>query len=71
MLGACTTVSGVDPNKPCVFPFAYENELHHECTLKGDNKFWCMTEESNSSQVPSKHGYCDLNCPLENGTKSK
>ena len=67
MLGACVTASGPDPNKPCIFPFKYQDQLHDECILQDDNKYWCMTETANSSDVASKYGYCDLHCPLKNG----
>ena len=67
MIDACYTSSGDDPNKPCKFPFSHNGKWHRKCTLQNDNNYWCPTEVSNSSTLPSRHGYCDLNCPRENG----
>ena len=66
-IGACNTESGPDPNKPCKFPFTYKGVSHRKCTLQNDTNYWCATETSNTNDLPSKRGYCDMNCPRENG----
>ena len=68
MIAECKTTSGPDPNKPCKFPFEYQGELHHKCTLQNDTNYWCATDTSNSSNIDARHGYCELKCPRENGT---
>ena len=67
MVGPCNTISGPDPNKPCKFPFTYQGELHRECILQNDTNFWCATDTSNASTANLQYGYCDINCPRENG----
>ena len=70
MTGLCNTVSGPDPNKPCQFPFTYQGESHLECTLQNDINFWCATETTDSGNTTLKYGYCEMNCPRENGKES-
>ena len=44
----CETVSGKDPNAPCVFPFQYQSKWHYACTDLGsryDDEYWCATNE--------------------------
>lgn len=40
----CTTVSGPDPKKPCVFPFKHKGNTFITCALSPiDDKHWCST----------------------------
>ena len=55
----CTTVSGPDPNKPCVFPFEYNGIIYHECTEVDHDQFWCHTDQD--------WGNCGTNCEKNQG----
>ena len=35
----CTTISGPDPDKQCVFPFKYKNKTFHHCTTEDNESF--------------------------------
>ena len=68
----CKTVSGKDPNVPCVFPFEAYGELHYSCTIKGDNyanEYWCATNEEWMSK--NNYGTCDPSCPNEMNMECK
>ena len=52
-------------NKPCIFPFTYENQTFHDCTTFNDTEPWCSTKtynESNQHFGDGYFGYCDSNC---------
>merc|ERR1712080_769270 len=66
---ACTTVSGPDPGKSCVFPFKFRGITYFSCTTSGNNpgntKAWCSTKLDNSGiHVGSEGnwGDCEPRC---------
>ena len=53
---------GAEPNKPCIFPFKYNGQVHNECTDINTRKNICATE-INGRGVITKFGYCKCDCP--------
>ena len=69
ILDECKTVSGPSANKPCRFPFHYQNVTYNTCTMRqaDDNKPWCSTlVDDNNNHVPGggHYGDCGPKCPL-------
>ena len=65
----CTTTSGPDSDKPCVFPFTFAKVTYNNCTTKGnepgDNKAWCSTkvdESGNHIGGQGNYGFCEQRC---------
>ena len=58
----CTTISGPNPNKPCVFPFIYKDISYSQCTTKDHNVLWCPTEVDAYGKYTYKWGNCNSNC---------
>ena len=65
------TVSGANPNKPCIFPFKYNGGTYYACTLDNahftENKPWCSTlvdNQGNHINGQGKWGSCGSNCPM-------
>ena len=59
----CKTISGPEPNKPCVFPYIDNGIKHFECTSMFDNQPWCSIEvDNNGNHVTGQWGYCDTEC---------
>ncbi|KAH0514741.1 Secretory phospholipase A2 receptor [Microtus ochrogaster] len=52
------TVKGNAHGMPCVFPFQYNQQWHHECTREGqkENLLWCAT--TSRYERDEKWGYC-------------
>jgi hypothetical protein len=50
----CTTVSGPDSNKICVFPFKHDGITYDNCTRFGNTKeqteAWCSTKVDNKGK---------------------
>ena len=66
----CTTVSGADPGKTCVFPFRFNGVLYNECTLNGnapgETEPWCSTltdSNDNHQGGQGRWGFCSSDCP--------
>ena len=39
-----TKNNGPEPNKPCLFPFKYQDKVYNECTTDGyGSTYWCAT----------------------------
>ena len=63
------TVSGADPNKPCIFPFKFDGITWNTCTNVDDPSapFWCSTkvdDEGNHIGGQGNWGNCASNCPM-------
>ncbi|XP_007656671.1 uncharacterized protein LOC100090537 [Ornithorhynchus anatinus] len=45
---ADTAMGGTDPGVPCVFPFAFEDQSYHNCTVTGEDsgRSWCATTDN-------------------------
>ncbi|XP_045415037.1 secretory phospholipase A2 receptor [Lemur catta] len=52
------TIKGNAHGMPCVFPFQYNHQWHHECTREGrdDNLLWCAT--TSRYERDEKWGFC-------------
>ncbi|XP_034510499.1 secretory phospholipase A2 receptor isoform X3 [Ailuropoda melanoleuca] len=52
------TIKGNAHGTPCMFPFQYNREWHHECTREGreDNLLWCAT--TSRYERDEKWGFC-------------
>ena len=62
-LGKCTTESGPEPGRPCVFPFIYNGVTYKECTSVDWDQPWCSTEVTdNQNHVEGKWGNCKTTC---------
>ena len=64
----CTTVTGPDENKPCIFPFQYEGVTYNTCTgISSVEKIpWCSTlvdDAGNHVSGQGKYGNCGPECP--------
>jgi len=50
----CATISGPDPNKPCIFPFKFGDITYNNCTTIGNEpgniKAWCSTKVDDSGK---------------------
>ena len=79
-VAACYTIDGPDPYKQCKFPFIYGEKVFYGCTLGVNlnlsfvdffkNPRWCSTEvDAFGNHIAGKgsYGYCNSNCPLQNG----
>ena len=73
----CTTVSGADPGKSCVFPFRFNGVVYNECTFDGnaagETEPWCSTlTDSNNDHVGGQGnwGFCSSNCGVVTSTTS-
>ena len=66
----CYTVN----QKPCVFPFRFNGESYHRCTLDQADEpgaAWCSTlvdENGNHVSGGGHYGNCGPNCPLPGRT---
>ena len=65
------TVSGADPNKPCIFPFTFNGETHYGCIWDPNDSSapaWCSTnvdDEGNHIGDQGNWGNCDgSKCPM-------
>ena len=74
----CITTGGLDPNKPCVFPWYYSRDtvpkLYTACASPdGDARKWCATELTDGKYVSGsgKWGYCNEDLPACNNIKSE
>nr|XP_023478757.1 secretory phospholipase A2 receptor isoform X2 [Equus caballus] len=52
------TIKGNAHGTPCMFPFLYNHQWHHECTREGreDNSLWCAT--TSRYERDKKWGFC-------------
>ncbi|KAL4840690.1 hypothetical protein H8958_006855 [Nasalis larvatus] len=52
------TIKGNTHGMPCVFPFQYNHQWHHECTREGreDDLLWCAT--TSRYERDEKWGFC-------------
>ncbi|XP_042804864.1 secretory phospholipase A2 receptor [Panthera leo] len=52
------TIKGNAHGTPCMFPFQYNHQWHHECTREGreDNLLWCAT--TSRYERDEKWGFC-------------
>ena len=60
----CRTIGGMEPNRPCVFPFSYKNIEYTSCTtIENDGTLWCSTEvDGNGNYIERKWGNCGPEC---------
>ena len=61
----CTTKSGPDPNKPCIFPFKWKDAWHTYC-INEVGGAWCSTSVDDSgNHIGRKNnwGHCGPECP--------
>ena len=65
----CTTTSGPDANKTCIFPFKFAHVTYNRCTTDGndpgDVKAWCSTKVDDSGKHvggEGNWGSCELKC---------
>ena len=63
----CTTISGPDPYKSCVFPFYYHGKNRKCCTTvqndPGNETAWCSTlVDDLGVHVVGKWGVCEPKC---------
>ena len=72
----CSTVSGANPNAPCIFPFKFKNVTYHQCTkadnAEGDITPWCSTLIDDSGEHigdAGNWGYCGPDCSLDASCK--
>merc|ERR1711892_978192 len=67
--GNCTTVGGLQPNYPCIFPFVnrYSNAVHYSCTTDQGFPPWCATRVNNNGKMTDYKyiGFCDQSCEVE------
>ena len=71
----CTTTSGPDPNKPCIFPFKLYGNTYECCTTAlndpGNTDAWCSTMVDNwGGHIggQGKWGTCESKCqPKDDG----
>ena len=63
---SCTTDSGKESNKTCIFPFITHGIMFNSCTLSfspDDTKAWCATEVDGSDKhILPKFGFCEPAC---------
>jgi len=64
---ACTTTSGADAGKRCVFPFTHKGVVHTACTYAGGfSKPWCSTRVDYWGRHKEEYwGNCDSTCEVE------
>jgi hypothetical protein len=64
----CTTISGPDPKKTCVFPFKHKGNTFITCALESnDDKHWCSTLVDDAGEhIAGKGnwGHCGSDCPF-------
>ena len=70
LAGKCITNGGLDPNKPCIFPWYYSHDtvpkLYTACAdPAGSGYNWCPTEVVDGTYVSGsgKWGECDVTLP--------
>ena len=58
-------MSGLVPDKECVFPFWFKNHKYEECTTVENNGVpWCSTKVNTNGHHIKKHwGICGPTCP--------
>ena len=62
----CKTNGGATPNLDCVFPFTYEGDEYHMCTMNGFISHWCATKvDTDGKFIDQEWGVCELTCPME------
>ena len=69
----CETVSGKQPNAPCVFPFKYQEKWHYACTDLGseyDDEYWCATKNDEWYLENEHYGTCSSKCPVDSNCKA-
>merc|ERR1712064_243773 len=60
----CTTSSGPETGKSCVFPFRYNGIVYSECTSVDQSAAWCATEvDAGGNYISNKYGFCPSSCP--------
>jgi len=65
-LPSCTTVSGPDTGKSCIFPFRHNGVTYKKCTSAGLDQAWCSTKvNSNGEHIGGQgfYGICPTSCP--------
>merc|ERR1712012_136652 len=61
---SCTTSSGPESGKACVFPFRYKGVVYKECATVDQSSAWCSTEvDAGGNFVDGKYGFCPSTCP--------
>ena len=67
----CTTVSGPDTGRQCVFPFIFKGITYVSCTdiLESPGREWCSTKvDSDGNHINGQgyYGYCGSDCGINN-----
>merc|ERR1712227_1126408 len=66
---SCTTSSGPESGKACVFPFRYKGVVYSECATVDQSSAWCSTEvDAGGNFVTDKYGFCPSTCPSSGST---
>merc|ERR1712079_958932 len=66
---SCTTASGPETGKACVFPFRYKGVVYKECATVDQSAAWCSTEvDAGGNFVTDKYGFCPSTCPSATST---
>merc|ERR1711879_631753 len=66
---SCTTASGPETGKACVFPFRYKGVVYKECATVDQSAAWCSTEvDAGGNFVTDKYGFCPSPCPSASST---
>merc|ERR1712170_147290 len=68
---SCTTSSGPESGKACVFPFRYNGVVYSECATVDQSSAWCSTEvDAGGNFVANKYGFCPSTCPSSSSTST-
>merc|ERR1719342_338396 len=66
---SCTTSSGPESGKACVFPFRYKGIVYTSCATVDQASAWCSTEvDAGGNYVTDKYGFCPSTCPSASST---
>ena len=60
-----TTLGGMTPGRPCVFPILWGSELKYSCFLMNTPRPACLTKIKLNDNNYDLFGYCNQNCSGE------
>merc|ERR1712029_170430 len=68
---SCTTSSGPESGKACVFPFRYKGIVYTSCATVDQASAWCSTEvDAGGNYVTDKYGFCPSSCPTSSSSST-